>query len=40
MVLNSANGDLVTERTFVDVLNMNVALGRTLVLLNNQVNLH
>ena len=40
MVLNSTNGDLVTERTFVDVLNMNVALGRTLVLLNNQVNLH
>ena len=40
MVLNSANGDLVTERTFVDVLNMNVALGRTLVLLNNQVNRH
>ena len=40
MVLNSANGDLVTERTFVDVLNMNVALGRTLVLLNNQVNLN
>ena len=38
MVLNSTNGDLVTERTFVDVLNMNVALGRTLVLLNNQVN--
>ena len=39
MVLNSANGDLVTERTFVDVLNMNVALGRVLVLLNNQVRI-
>ena len=36
MVLNSANGDLVAERTFVDVLHMNVALDRALVLVNNQ----
>ena len=35
--MNSSNGDVITEQTFVDVLAINVVHDRALVLLNNQV---
>ena len=37
MVLNSENGDLICEQSFVDVLGLKVIQGRILVVLNNQM---
>ena len=36
IVMNSRNGDVLTEKTFVDVMAANVVRDRALVLLNNQ----
>ena len=37
MVLDSSNGDLITEQTYVDVLDMSLVRDQVLVMLNNQV---
>ena len=37
LILDAAHGDVITEQTFVDVLDMSLVRGQVLAMLNNQV---